>query len=386
MSKQLDLVPIGDLIGIVTALALILIVIKWFRNGSQVPGPMQVPFFGYLPLIGTDPVTKFLQLSQRYGQVYKLSFLARDYYVISGFSAIKESLSKQAVNDKPLEYNYFSASVGWNSVSALNGARWKQQRKIILSKVFAMSVISDMSPKMVAIGQDLVKFLESTSGQKTNIRTALSMTALNTVSSVVYSKRYDWEDELFKRLRQDLSDFVHSVDPFFFLLGGPYLKMYMEMFHGKQHSDFVAICKRCLETSMSIVDEKLNSDTHQRDFAEAYLSEHRKELDANIPFARQEFTLDRLARTIFTLIQAGTDTTAETLYYAFYFMARYRDVQAKVQAEIDTVVGRDRRPTLADKSSFVYTRAVIEEILRFSSLVPMGVPRQIQSRIQPTQH
>ncbi|KAI1291036.1 Cytochrome P450 2G1 [Halotydeus destructor] len=385
MIERLELTTVASL---ASALVVTIVVVKWARAGNGVPGPLQVPFFGYLPFIGSSPVTKFLQLSEKYGDVYRLSFFARDYYVISGFTAIKESLSQEAVNDKFEEFNYFSDSVNWNAVTALNGSRWKQQRKIILSKVFSMSVMRDTSPKMDAIGQDLVDYLKSTDCRETNIRAVLSATALNTVTSIIYGKKYDWEDELFKRLRQDLTDFVHCMDSFFFLLGGPYFKMYMQTVHRKQDSDFLAICKRCHDTSMSIVDDKLNSEIHHGDFAAAYLRQHLEEVDANIPEEKQEFNLvvDRLAQTIFTLMQAGTDTVSETLYYAFYFMARYRDVQVKVQAELDSCVGRYGQPTLADKLSLSYTRAVIEETLRYSSLIPMGVPRQTNCDIQVAGH
>ncbi|KAI1291038.1 Cytochrome P450 2F3 [Halotydeus destructor] len=367
-------------------LVIVVFTVKKFRPGNRIPGPHGVPFLGYLPFIGANPVTRFLQLAQQYGAVYRLSFLARDYYVVSGFPAIKEYLSQDGVNDRLEDFNYFSDSVSWDAISALNGSAWKQQRKFILSKVFSMSVLSDISPKMVAIGDDLVKYLKSTNGRETNLRPVLSMTTLNTISSIVCSKQYDWDDEQFKRLRKDLLDFIHCIDPFFFMLGGPYLKTYMMMFHRKQHNAFLAISKRCLDTATAIVNDKHGSDIQNGDFAGAFLKEHQREVDACVPLAQRAFTLDRLARTIFSLMRGGTDTAAEALYYVFYFMARYPAVQARVRAEVDAIVGRDRRPTLGDKSSLTYTRAVIEESLRVAALLPMGVPRQIDGDIKVAGH
>jgi hypothetical protein len=43
-------------------------------------------------------------------------------------------------------------------------------------------------------------------------------------------------------------------------------------------------------------------------------------------------------------------------------MVAYPAVQAKAQAEVDTVVGQSRTPTEEDLDSLVYVKAVIEEV------------------------
>jgi len=44
----------------------------------------------------------------------------------------------------------------------------------------------------------------------------------------------------------------------------------------------------------------------------------------------------------------------------------------KVQTEMDTVVGSDRLPNVQDMAQLTYTKATIYEIMRRSSVVPMG--------------
>lgn len=51
-------------------------------------------------------------------------------------------------------------------------------------------------------------------------------------------------------------------------------------------------------------------------------------------------------------------------------MIHHPDVQTKVQAEIDNVVGMGRFPSLADRSKLPYTEATIMELQRISSISP----------------
>jgi cytochrome P450 len=59
------------------------------------------------------------------------------------------------------------------------------------------------------------------------------------------------------------------------------------------------------------------------------------------------------------------------------------EVQIKAQKEIDSVIGRDRLPTVADKSSLPYVRSVVAEVLRLNPPIPLGIcVRQLFIRLR----
>jgi len=64
-----------------------------------------------------------------------------------------------------------------------------------------------------------------------------------------------------------------------------------------------------------------------------------------------------------TIMLAGHETTANALNWTWYLLALHPQVEARLHAELDTVLG-GRRPTLADLKQLPYTDQVVKEAMR----------------------
>jgi hypothetical protein len=56
----------------------------------------------------------------------------------------------------------------------------------------------------------------------------------------------------------------------------------------------------------------------------------------------------------------------------FLVLAIYPEVQRKAQEEVDRVVGSDRLPCFSDRKNMPYIEAMVSELLRWSSIAPIG--------------
>lgn len=56
----------------------------------------------------------------------------------------------------------------------------------------------------------------------------------------------------------------------------------------------------------------------------------------------------------------------------FLAMLHYPEVQAKAHAEIDSVIGTERLPSLIDKDRLPYVYSVLLECLRWEPSTPIG--------------
>jgi cytochrome P450 len=73
---------------------------------------------------------------------------------------------------------------------------------------------------------------------------------------------------------------------------------------------------------------------------------------------------------------AGTDTTSVAICTVLMAAAHFPEEQAKVQAELDAIIGREQAPTFADKPSLPRLEAFISEALRWRPLTPEGLPHR----------
>ncbi|KAF9002175.1 cytochrome P450, partial [Cyathus striatus] len=66
--------------------------------------------------------------------------------------------------------------------------------------------------------------------------------------------------------------------------------------------------------------------------------------------------------------------TDSALLHFMLDMVLFPEVQRKAQQEIDRVVGKNRLPELGDRSSLPYVEAVMQEVLRWNTVAPSGIP------------
>jgi cytochrome P450 len=99
------------------------------------------------------------------------------------------------------------------------------------------------------------------------------------------------------------------------------------------------------------------------------------DLLSRLMLARDEETGEAMSDSLLrdesiTMFFAGHETTARTMTFAWYALAKYSDVARKLHAEIDEVLG-DRQPTVDDLKRMPYTLQVIKETLRLYPAAPI---------------
>ncbi|KAH6926926.1 hypothetical protein HPB50_023761 [Hyalomma asiaticum] len=122
--------------------------------------------------------------------------------------------------------------------------------------------------------------------------------------------------------------------------------------------------------------EEHNSAKYQDD-AESFIRGYVNKVKESAGDPEPLFTEAYLIGIINGFLTAGTFTTTSTMVWNLVNFARHPDtVQARVQREIDDVVGHEHQPTWEDRRQMPYTMACIWEMERWKTGAPIGAAKE----------
>ncbi|XP_073032888.1 protein LUTEIN DEFICIENT 5, chloroplastic-like [Primulina eburnea] len=127
--------------------------------------------------------------------------------------------------------------------------------------------------------------------------------------------------------------------------------------------DLIAICKR-------MVDEE------ELLFHEEYMNEQDPSILHFLLASGDDVSSKQLRDDLMTMLIAGHETSAAVLTWTFYLLSKEPTVVAKLQNEVDSVLG-DRFPTMEDMKKLKYTTRVINESLRLYPQPPVLIRRSL---------
>uniref|UniRef100_A0A8C2YF30 unspecific monooxygenase n=1 Tax=Coturnix japonica TaxID=93934 RepID=A0A8C2YF30_COTJA len=206
----------------------------------------------------------------------------------------------------------------------------------------------------------------------------LSCTFSNVICSIVFGKRYDYKDKKFLSLMNNMNNIFEMMNSRWGQLYQmfSYVLDYLPGPHNNIFKEIDAV-KAFVAEEVKLHQASLDPNSPQ-DFIDCFLSKMLEEKDN----PKSHFNMLNLITTTFDLFIAGTETSSTTTRYGLLLLLKYPKIQEKVQEEIDRVVGRSRRPCVADRTKMPYTDAVVHEIQRFITLIPTSVPRAVTKDIR----
>ncbi|XP_009577930.1 PREDICTED: cytochrome P450 2D17 [Fulmarus glacialis] len=340
------------------------------------PGPVSLPFIGTMLYIDfRNPHLSFNQLHKKFGNVFNLQNCWTNLVVLNGYKTVKEALVHRSEDfaDRPYFPVYEHLGYGNKSegiVVARYGHVWKELRKFTLSTLrnFGMGKKS-LEERVTEEAGFLCSAVNSEAGRPLDLRFLVNNAVCNVICSTIYGERFDYGDETFNKLLHLFENSLNEEAGFLpqllnevpILLRIPGVSQ--KVFRGqKAFMDFIDV----------LIDKHMETwnPAYIRDFTDAFL----KEMEKGKAAEESGFNYNNLRLVTADLFAAGSETTSTTLRWAFLYMLLHPEIQSKVQAEIDKVIGRERSPTMADQVSMPYTNAVIHEVQRYGDVVPIGLP------------
>ncbi|CAL1298225.1 unnamed protein product [Larinioides sclopetarius] len=267
--------------------------------------------------------------------------------------------------DKGWFYNWTQPVLGSGLLTS-NTKKWKNRRKL-LNPCVGMNVLKNYIPAMNEYSRTLVKrWQKETHKDSTDIYLDLSLCALdilcetmlgvkigaqehkdNASSKLIYCVHRGMEliiDRLWNILHW--SDFIYSLTR-----NGKEMKKIIETSENFTRTIIRETKEKYFNGELKIGDEK------QKSLMEVLLEHH---------LQTKELSEEDIREEVITFTIAGHHSSATSLIWTLYLIGLHKEVQAKIQTELDWIFGenQERPASNEDLKEMKYLESVIKESLR----------------------
>jgi cytochrome P450 len=364
------------ILGIV-ALLLGYLVYHFTKHGGSKypPGPTGIPFFGSFFSLGFAPHLTYTKWAKKYGPVFSVKLGGINAVVLNDAKSIREAFKEDAFAGRPMNKFFLQFTGGkQQGVVGSVGHAWTEQRRFALKGLRDFGVGKNTMESIITEEVDeFIEGLKKETGQPISLNRKFSLAILNSIWMITCGRRYKQDDP---RLQKILDTGAQGLNENFKVGILIFFEWLADVFpEWSGFNKFLAGLRDIFSFIRAEIKEHRNTfvpENLPRDFVDTYLAHVNSTTDPKSSFYKEN-GYDQLEAVMLDFFTAGQETTATTLTWAVLYLATHPKVQKKLQEEIHRVIGKNRKPTLADKASLPYVEATMQEVFRMSSIVPMGV-------------
>ncbi|XP_046394547.1 methyl farnesoate epoxidase-like [Ischnura elegans] len=371
-----------DVILLFTVLALILwLMMK--KPPNFPPGPPKWPIVGnlYQLRLGGQRVN-ISRMRKKYGDIVGLFIGNNPLIIVCGVDAIREVCFRDDFSGRQGNIVLTQVNKGEKlGIVNIDGEVWKVQRRFTLQHLRDLG-LGRMKVEATAHEeiQAMFEHIERDAGGIKNglpdpvcFHDILDCVAINTLWHMIAGRRYEHTDPEFRKLVKSASVFFQGNDPEggLFLAYPRLVKMLPFLTSTKKLTLAFAPLFRFIEDEMEFHKKSIDPES-PRDFIDIYYNEIERQKDN----PKSLFNEKQLREICAEMFIGGTDTTFNSLTFGLLYMIKFPEVQKKFQRVIDEHIGRDRLPSLKDRTEAPYLEATVCEILRLSAIAVSSVPHK----------
>ncbi|XP_043286450.1 methyl farnesoate epoxidase-like [Venturia canescens] len=355
------------------------------------PGPAWFPFVGCLLIFQRLRAKHgyvhlaFEELAKTYGPIVGVKLGNQKFVVVSSQRLVKKVLLADEFNGRPDGFFFrvraFGARTG---VLFTEGATWHHNRRFTMKYLRAFGFgQASMHDYLTFEAQDLVRNLRERGkgGTPVEMHSAFDVGVLNALWMMLAGHRFSYDDANLQEILRVVHDAFRITDT----LGGlvsqiPVLRYIIPELCG--YNNLISVLEKLWAFIGDEIDKHeadARSNNHgANDLIDACVSEM---IRGRSDPESQTFDRKDIVVLCLDLFLAGSKTTTDALAITFAFLARNPKWLKIMQADLDSVVGRDRDPVLADAARVPRVEAFLAEVQRTLVLTPLGVPHSTTKNV-----
>jgi len=325
-------------------------------SGSrQPPGPRGVPLFGSSRDYAKDPFEFITAVAEAYGDVARFDLGPMETYMLTNPADIERVLVTD--DEKFVKPTFTGDALGdllGEGLLLAEGERWERQRDLA-RPAFNMSRIAGLADTMVEHAEATVA--DWADGEVRNVETEMARLTVRIIVDAMFGTRID--EATVQTVQENLEPLGQRFEP------DPFRVVVPDWAPTRENREYQAAIAALESVVDDLVERRQGTQYGDESGDGAESTGPPDDLLSILLRARDrgEQTDEQIRDELVTMLLAGHDTTALALTYTWYLLAEHPDVEARVHAELDDVLG-DGRPTAADARRLDYLDRVLTESMR----------------------
>ncbi|SFO37533.1 cytochrome P450 [Nitrosospira briensis] len=313
---------------------------------------------GNLSQMMANPFQALCDWQRDYGDLVRFRLATREFYLFSHPKLFEQALIKQS--DIFVKIHNAGKPTGLalvlgQGLVTSQGDLWQRQRRL-MRPVFQRSNITTLLPQIAMAGGNMLdRWRQLGEGAEVDLPREMMQLTLEVITQTMFSTSVlDKIEHIAPSLDTLLKYAAKSLlNPLTFPLYVP----------TPANQEFKRALGIIDEVIYGIIDQRRTASSAHNDLLDMLL----KACDDS---SGEKMTDRQVRDEVITIFSAGHETTANLLSWTLYLLARHPDVLAKLQRELDGLP-QGKIPNAEDLQQLVYTRAVLNESMRFRP--PAGI-------------
>ncbi|XP_023333086.1 cytochrome P450 2C27 [Eurytemora carolleeae] len=352
---------------------LVVVFISWLKSSVRPsnfpPGPINLPFVGSAMILDVRNLTKsFSTLKKKYGDIFSIYVGSTPVVVLNSYQVIKEAFDRHEFSGRPGNFSGTFFQKGRTGISTTEGKHWKIQRDFLENYLNNLTGAGHKAVEEVILDEttDLKSEFSKHEGEPVSVSYKTNISILNVLWNVVCGRKLHSQQQEFQTVYEcidKITQFMSRAAIF----------------------SFLPVLTKLLPESITCIERGRYYRNRFHEISEKWIQEHRQDYRGNRTGDLQDAYIKRinqgddtfseqgLAAMLREIFIIGAESESVMMRWVFRILSCNPQVQKKIQAELEAVVGPKTEVKWENKDDLPYTMAVIKEIQRYADIAPTGL-------------